>query len=139
CPGADGFFLSARGNQCLKVYVDESRTWDAAKTLCETQGLELAKPQDAVGLRKYLQERYGDKQYWVGGKATGSAYEWIRDGQQLSSSDPLWADDEPDATASGNCLYLRSYASFVTSQPDQPYWDQPCYIQFYPVCEVVLH
>ncbi|CAL4219657.1 unnamed protein product, partial [Meganyctiphanes norvegica] len=58
CPEADGFFLSAGGNQCLKVFLDELN-WDDAKQQCKKINLELAKPQDPVELQTYLNGKYG--------------------------------------------------------------------------------
>ncbi|CAL4181609.1 unnamed protein product [Meganyctiphanes norvegica] len=139
CPKAYGFFLSAGGNQCLKVFIDRKRTFSAADSHCKSEGLQLAKPQDVAGLQKYLVERYGDKDYWVGGRGTGSTYKWQRDDLVLSSSSEFWYPGEPDGGASStSCMGMAGTANWLKAHPGQPYWSYACTGSWYSICEAIV-
>ncbi|CAL4063679.1 unnamed protein product, partial [Meganyctiphanes norvegica] len=136
CPESEGFFGAPGTRQCMKTFMDKTRSWDGAESLCRSQGLKLAKPQDAAALNKYLNEKHGKEWYWVSARGTGSGgWQWT-DGEVLSLSDPLWGDGEPDSTSRGDCLYLYSHPSDIAA--GTPYYDAPCsYTRPYPLCEVI--
>ncbi|CAL4067575.1 unnamed protein product, partial [Meganyctiphanes norvegica] len=46
CPA--GFFKMS--TQCFKVFNDSTRSWSAAKTKCEQEGLILAQPDEAIAV-----------------------------------------------------------------------------------------
>ncbi|CAL4073759.1 unnamed protein product [Meganyctiphanes norvegica] len=137
CPEADGFILSAGGQQCLQVFM-EQLSWEAAKALCMNKNLVLAKPQDPVELRKYLNGKYGDKWFHVGGRGTGSVFQW-RDGTLLDSSSSMWRSgwSRSDYTSSDNCLALVTYNSDIRDYPATPYSSRPCSYTYPFICEVL--
>ncbi|CAL4085612.1 unnamed protein product, partial [Meganyctiphanes norvegica] len=60
CP--HGFFMSKGSNQCFKFFDDEHRNWTDANSKCKNEGLNLAKPTDAVAveLTNDILKSYGD-------------------------------------------------------------------------------
>ena len=57
CP--DGFFmLPAPSNQCMKLFT-QALDWDQAKAQCEAKDLVMARPTDAITLRRHLVEKHG--------------------------------------------------------------------------------
>ncbi|CAL4142160.1 unnamed protein product, partial [Meganyctiphanes norvegica] len=138
CPESDGFFRSAGGNQCMKAFVDRSLTWDDAGSHCRSQGLALSEPHDAVGLQKYLVERFGiGKFYWVGGRrsGSGSTFKWTRGGGELPSTSPLWWKGQPK-TGEHHCLAFGLNVSNFVKDPKRPYWNWKCTATYIPICEV---
>ncbi|CAL4122562.1 unnamed protein product [Meganyctiphanes norvegica] len=135
CSGSEGFFVAPGTRQCMKVIWDPPVTWEGAESLCRSQGLRFAKPQDAAALNKYLYETHGGKDYWVSGRGTGSGgWQWA-DGEALPLSDPLWGVGEPDGTSRDDCLCLRSWSSDI--EAGTPYYDRGCKYYEYPICEVI--
>ncbi|CAL4135562.1 unnamed protein product [Meganyctiphanes norvegica] len=137
CPEAEGFFLSAGGKQCLKAYINEKIEWTAAKSLCESQGLALAKPDSVALLQIYLNEKFGDTFYWLDARreSTESVFKWERDGEELSSSHLLWFDGFPISQSSSNCLGLSAQDSII--KKNKPYFNQGCTKVAFPLCEVI--
>ncbi|CAL4102148.1 unnamed protein product, partial [Meganyctiphanes norvegica] len=75
CPEGEGYFRSKVGNQCFKAFI-VSLNWDDAQAHCEKHGMRLARPQDPVWLNTYLNQIYGDKQYYLGARGSGSVFTW---------------------------------------------------------------
>lgn len=88
--------------------VDSAKTWDEAKTFCESMGGHLV-TVTSEGEQKFLESivKNGDKhQYWLGGKAAEDGYAWIT-GEEFSYTN--WDKDEPGGsglTAGGSCLQI---------------------------------
>ncbi|CAL4148553.1 unnamed protein product, partial [Meganyctiphanes norvegica] len=125
-------------HQCFKLYIDSEISWSAARNKCLSNGLELAKPYDAVALRHYIMERYGlNDEIWVGGYGDGSKIVWQRDVKQLRSGNPLWMSGHPSSYSTTYCLSLETTASYWKSYPKQPYSTQPCSHGEFPLCELI--
>ncbi|CAL4063977.1 unnamed protein product, partial [Meganyctiphanes norvegica] len=139
CPESGGFFLSPGGDQCFKAYVDSSRSWSSAESKCKIHRMELAKPQDPLGLRSYLNARYGDKGYWLNARGgSGSSYYWRSDDTVLPSNSGLWMPNYPGGrTGSSYCLAISAYSSHIASNPGRPYSPSTCTNKYYTVCQVV--
>ncbi|CAL4153980.1 unnamed protein product, partial [Meganyctiphanes norvegica] len=138
CPEADGFFLSADGNQCFKVILDQLG-WEAAKEKCASLNLVLAHPQDPFELRKYLNSKYEDGKYFhVHARGTGSVWQW-RDGTLLDSSSSMWWSGWSSSSkpSSNQCLLLSTSNSSMTSYPDIPYDSSTCASSRPVLCEVI--
>ncbi|CAL4193200.1 unnamed protein product, partial [Meganyctiphanes norvegica] len=87
CPG--GFFKI--GSKCYKIYTDTTRSWEAAKSKCEAVDLVLpTKTDDANILRKYILDTYGDMWVWMGARGVGTEFQWVRSGEAISNTSPLW-------------------------------------------------
>ncbi|CAL4109933.1 unnamed protein product [Meganyctiphanes norvegica] len=138
CP--KGFFTLPSTAQCFKFFNETKVSWEEANTTCQENGMELAKPYDAVTLRRYLVERYGhDSRAWIGAHADGKYIRWTRDGSYLTTSNPLWYNGEPGSDAkSNNCLYLLASDSNMKSYPNQPFVTHSCAYQYRPLCELVM-
>ncbi|CAL4066468.1 unnamed protein product, partial [Meganyctiphanes norvegica] len=134
CPESQGFFVAPGTSQCMKIIMEEDNR-DRAESLCQSQGLRLAKPQDPVALNNYLYETHGTDYYHLGARRTGSRWQWTDDQGVLSSSDPAWMGGEPSSTASSNCLSMLSSSGTIAS--GKPYGDWSCPSIEYPICEVI--
>ncbi|CAL4185579.1 unnamed protein product, partial [Meganyctiphanes norvegica] len=132
-----GFFMAGNSPQCFKLLLDREISWSSASSKCKSQGLDLAKPYDAVALRSYILERYGlADEIWLDAQGNGSTIIWQQDGKQLSSSSPLWR--YTPSTSTSNCLALHTSDSYWSSYPNQPYTMQSCTIPEYPLCELIM-
>ncbi|CAL4169724.1 unnamed protein product, partial [Meganyctiphanes norvegica] len=133
CPVDDGFFQFAGGNPCMKAFPDKSLTWDDAESHCRSQGLALSEPRDAVGLHKYLTERYvGVHWFWVGGRRSESTFTWRRSGGEFPSNSPLWETEYPKTNAIYDCLAFGLNGGDIK----RPYWNYICTATYIPLCEV---
>ncbi|CAL4059542.1 unnamed protein product, partial [Meganyctiphanes norvegica] len=134
CPSSHGFFVAPGTTQCMKAFLEE-HSWDSAESLCRSEKLRLAKPEDALALNKYLKDKYGSKRYWLSARGTGSGgWQWA-DGEALSRNNPLWANGEPESTSRSQCLRMDAYYQDVAS--GRPYYTYTCSNRYTPLCEAV--
>ncbi|CAL4122482.1 unnamed protein product, partial [Meganyctiphanes norvegica] len=135
CQQAEGFF--SMSIQCFKIYTDQTRNWQDAKSHCENRGLTLAEPFSsiAVALRKYLLDTYGEGDVWVGAIADGSKFVWQHDRTELRSDSPLWRRGTPHRFTSDRCVEMEVSTGDLTYSPKGPYEDQSCTDQQFVLCE----
>ncbi|CAL4076069.1 unnamed protein product [Meganyctiphanes norvegica] len=135
--GIEGFF--SLSTQCFKFFTNKKLNWADAKTHCESHGLILVEPADAVALdlRKYVVDNYGDNNVWIGGCADGSKWVWQDTGITLENDNSLWHSYRSPAshTATTWCLLLLSHSINLRAQPGTPYYTDECSITMYPLCE----
>ncbi|CAL4209121.1 unnamed protein product, partial [Meganyctiphanes norvegica] len=124
CP--DGFFNI--GSKCYKIYTDTTRSWEAAKSKCEAEDLVLpTKTDDANILRKYIVDTYGDMWVWMGARGVGTEFQWVRSGDAISNTSPLWWNGQPNGnTGTDRCLLLTSNKPDWANQPTHPYYPLKC-------------
>ncbi|CAL4237940.1 unnamed protein product, partial [Meganyctiphanes norvegica] len=92
CPG-DSFKI---GSNCYKIYTDTIRSWDDSKSKCEAEGLVMAtKPDDAITLRKYIVETYGDNYVYLDARGDNTEFRWLRTDEAISNTDALWRHGYP--------------------------------------------
>jgi len=140
CPLADGFFLLPGRHKCFKS-IREVMNWAAADSKCKSEGLALARPepQDALALRKYLIETYGDWSHWLSGKADGQYWTWTGgDQERLSATSPLWYPGHGSRVSTDLCLLFLTQNSYLESHPKQPYYSGRCSWTKYPLCELIM-
>ncbi|CAL4092340.1 unnamed protein product [Meganyctiphanes norvegica] len=131
-----GFFRI--GNQCFKLFTDARRSWHSAKIKCQDEGLQQAKPNDPVTLRKYIVDNFDTKySAWLGARGDNTALKWERNGMRISSSNPLWFTGYPGRyVTTSSCLSLRSKSVFMKKQPSHPFQPSRCTATFlYALCE----
>ncbi|CAL4137302.1 unnamed protein product [Meganyctiphanes norvegica] len=139
CPS--GFFMPTGSTQCFKLFLDAEISWYSARSKCQSEGLVLAKPYDAVSLRSYIIERYGTKdEIWLDARGDGSKFVWQSDRKSLYSSSPLWYSGYPGSSyiSTSYCLGLATIASQWKSYPNQPYISITCSTYEYPLCELIM-
>lgn len=145
CSEADGFFTLTNSTQCFKAYLDQNTTWPTATSFCESEGLVLAEPIDAVAgeLQEYLNDKYGSETYWVNGKGTGPKVYWQRSEEQVSVDGSLWIFGEPGEFSERDpfCLILFGTDVSMKRFPGRPYDTTECNSEWQkqrkPLCERV--
>ncbi|CAL4149113.1 unnamed protein product, partial [Meganyctiphanes norvegica] len=130
-----GFFKI--GNQCFKLFTDMKRSWYNAKIKCQDEGLQQAKPNDPLTLRRYIIEKYGNKCAWLGARGDNTAFKWERNGKRISSSSDLWWAGHPGRKVTkGFCLLLLSTSTHLRQQPSHPLISFICTkMKYYALCE----
>ncbi|CAL4101283.1 unnamed protein product, partial [Meganyctiphanes norvegica] len=130
-------------DECFKIYFDKKRSWDEANTKCQSEGMTMAKPDDPLTLRNYLNTRYGDSSgswpyVWLPARGTGNYVHWQPNGERIQSDSTLWYGTEPAGyTSSSNCLMLYTSDSQIEAHPQSPYAMNTCTAGRYALCEQV--
>ncbi|CAL4098276.1 unnamed protein product [Meganyctiphanes norvegica] len=143
CP--KGYLKIPASGECFKIYFDKFRSWTEANELCRAEGLTMAKPNDPVTLRNYINTHYGYPTsgkwpwVWLAARSTGSYFQWQPNGGRITSSSPLWWSSPGSSPSSRYCLYLLTEDSELKSKPQQPYsWSLCSYSGgFYALCQLV--
>ncbi|CAL4110228.1 unnamed protein product, partial [Meganyctiphanes norvegica] len=130
-----GFFKI--GNQCFKFFPNIRHSWQGAKSKCQAEGLQQAKPNDPVTLRKYIVDNIGDKVAWLGAKGDNTAFKWDRNGMMIRNSDPLWWPRHPGhRVTTSYCLSLLSDSNSMSHFPTRPFFSDTCSASYiYALCE----
>ncbi|CAL4154869.1 unnamed protein product, partial [Meganyctiphanes norvegica] len=121
-----------------KLFKDKRLNWSDAKSHCESHGLILAEPSDAVALvmRNYLVENQGlNNDVWLGGKADGSKFVWQDGGKTLRNDSPLW---HPNRSPGSQTEYTATKYCLMFMDDDYPgtsYIPSHCSSTEYPLCE----
>ncbi|CAL4236275.1 unnamed protein product, partial [Meganyctiphanes norvegica] len=132
-------FFRPDTNQCFKFMWNQQRSWEAADAKCKSEGLTLAKPLNAITLRKYLLARYGGYNYWIAAKGAGTLFKWtVGSNKKMFASNPLWYTDYPGSKVSSDyCLALAGNPTDAKSHPNQPYTSKLCSESTrYALCEL---
>ena len=80
----------------------------------------------------YSNESY----YWLGGRGTGSVFQWVRSGEDLPSSNPYWREGDPGImTGTGSCLVMQTDDANFKTYPGQPYEYGGCTVALSVLCE----
>ncbi|CAL4241093.1 unnamed protein product, partial [Meganyctiphanes norvegica] len=143
CP--KGYFKIPASDKCFKIFLDKKRSWDEANAWCQGKDMIMAKPDDPLTLKNYLNIRYGDKSgvgwpyVWLPARGTGSVVEWQDNSGRITSNSPLWYGSHPEGvTSSSYCLLLLTADSHRKSHPQSPYYMETCTSKNnYALCERV--
>ncbi|CAL4178700.1 unnamed protein product [Meganyctiphanes norvegica] len=121
CTESMGFFTLPGSSQCYKWF-SVGRTFEEADANCKAEGLLFAKPKNAVALRNYLFEKYGDEYYLLGARGEPTGYKWLRDGSYLMPSSPLWVKIAYRTSSDSiYCLALCAVDYYMKNDPASPY------------------
>ncbi|CAL4063730.1 unnamed protein product [Meganyctiphanes norvegica] len=145
CP--DGYFKIPASDACFKIFLDKKRSWYEVNEKCQAEGMTMAKPDDPVTARNYLNTRYGEQSdvgwpyVWLPARGTGSTVNWQDNGGEISSDSPLWTYEHPGGmTSSSYCLLLITDDDYRKAHPlhQSPYYMQTCTTTDYALCERVI-
>ncbi|CAL4181706.1 unnamed protein product, partial [Meganyctiphanes norvegica] len=123
------FKLKGSGT-CFRFFNDKTRSWENSKKKCEEEGLLTARASDneAVPLRKYLLDTYGDEHWvWLDARGDRSKFVWQQDWTPLNSNNPLWEPGRPGRDVTPDyCLGLLVRRISWQRAPLQPYDNWLC-------------
>ncbi|CAL4205922.1 unnamed protein product, partial [Meganyctiphanes norvegica] len=141
CPTEDGFFYQSSSNQCFKYFGEERYNFNEAAERCESESLTLPHAYDAVGLRWYMLERYGNPTPapWLNAIRVGNTTDfiWQDNNVIITSQNPLWIQGRP-GNNNENCLILAVNPRTISSQPNRPYYNILCSLPSHLLCEFPL-
>ncbi|CAL4131050.1 unnamed protein product [Meganyctiphanes norvegica] len=122
------------------IDIDESVSWDESNAKCVTEGLVMAtQPDDAIALRQYIVDNYGDKAVHLGAKGDGSVFRWVDTGDVISNTDDLWVPGNPGSSVTpSDCLVLMSIEWFMNDAPTHPFYSVTCSAEDNTLCEYLV-
>ncbi|CAL4153939.1 unnamed protein product, partial [Meganyctiphanes norvegica] len=98
------FFFYYPSGQCFWFDPEVRHTWEGAKNLCESKGLNIAHPNDVVGLRSYMVQSYGKNENgwhdtWINALRDNRTNNFICQNHFdiITPEYPYWFTGEPSA------------------------------------------
>ncbi|CAL4142079.1 unnamed protein product [Meganyctiphanes norvegica] len=138
CSEKDGFFYYYPSGQCFKFNTTTNFDWYSAKAWCDSLGLEMPHPRDAIGLRSYMWQEWGHKEPWlnlVKEASPGTNYIWQDNGAIVSSGCPFWFPGEPIY----DCVILLAWDWRYATNPGQPFFTRGCNDgAYFALCEKLI-
>ncbi|CAL4190160.1 unnamed protein product, partial [Meganyctiphanes norvegica] len=97
------------------VRFDQKITWNEARNVCRSHGLELYMPKDILNVSKYLDDTFSNGSgmwHWLGGRANGTHMVWLS-GDVLTREDP-WYSTGYSYVSTNYCLYFLTHSGWAT-------------------------
>merc|ERR1711892_40189 len=123
---------------CLLFNTTTAYTWEEAYGFCKTSHNAalveiLTEDQfDFIRLELYdLEEVEGKTLWWTGAMDLGREGEWVWVGSLAHVGEFIWREGHPNGGVTDNCMYLNSGGSYEA-------YDNPCNIQYFPLCQKML-
>ncbi|CAL4066223.1 unnamed protein product, partial [Meganyctiphanes norvegica] len=90
------------------VRFDQEMNWINARVLCQSNGLDLYRPNNITAVSQYLEDNFSDRWYWVGGRGNGTHQLWFS-GEVVTRADP-WYSNHYTKVGTDFCLQIIAYS-----------------------------